>query len=138
MQFSAVIAQECSIRTTTLFLSHSAHHWFVEVPVHAEEQIRSFPKLKRLSAVCSNKADTAGHRLRLRFLRKLKDVLGDDFDWFGRGVRDLGHRRLDGLANYHYHLALENGRVPHYWTEKLADACTCQIAIRSLGSTEYH
>ena len=79
-------------------------------------------KSKLLSAVVSAKADTAGHRNRLRFMATLKEHFQERLDWFGRGVQDLGSRKLSGLADYRYHLVIENGSLPHYWTEKIADA----------------
>lgn len=52
----------------------------------------------------------------------LKEHFQERLDWFGRGVQDLGSRKLSGLADYRYHLVIENGSLPHYWTEKIADA----------------
>ena len=44
-----------------------------------------------------------------------------DLDWYGRGVRDLA-AKWEGLLPYRYSVVLENGVLPDYWTEKLADA----------------
>ena len=40
---------------------------------------------------------------------------------FGRGIREV-EDKWDAIAPYRYHIALENGVYPHYWTEKLSDA----------------
>jgi hypothetical protein len=55
-------------------------------------------------------------------MSRLSDHFGDQLDWFGRGVREIGTNKLSALAAYKYHIVLENGRWPHYWTEKLLDA----------------
>jgi hypothetical protein len=121
-QFACVISQNPRIRSPRAILSHSAHHWFVEVPFAEALSEGVRPKTKLLSAVTSNKTDLPGHRQRLRFLAAVKERFGDSFDWFGRGGRELGLQKRAGLLDYKYHLCLENTRLPHYWTEKLADA----------------
>ena len=121
-QFHKVLCQDHRISRSRRILSHSGHHWFVEVPFMMAEQNLYPQKSKLLSAVVSNKTTTRGHRARLAFLQALKARFGDDFDWYGRGVRELGSQKLEGLERYKYHLVLENGSWPHYWTEKLADA----------------
>lgn len=78
-------------------------------------------KEKLLSVICSAEARLPGHRQRLKFVRLLKDKLGQKMDWFGRGINPLADK-WDGLAPYHYHLCMENSVVSHYWTEKISDA----------------
>lgn len=80
-----------------------------------------FEKLNKLSAVISTKAMTKGHRHRLNFVYGLKEELGDLFDWYGKGVHEI-EDKWDAIYPYQYHLAFENGKWPHYWTEKLTDA----------------
>ncbi len=77
-------------------------------------------KAKLVSVVSSNKAFTEEHRARLRFVTELKEHFGDRMDVFGRGINDFGDK-LQVLAPYRYHIALENCAIDHYWTEKLAD-----------------
>ena len=69
----------------------------------------------------SRKSLLPGHRRRLRFVRRLKQVLGDRLDVFGDGHRKVG-LKADAILPYKYHLALENTVMPSYWTEKVADA----------------
>jgi hypothetical protein len=78
-------------------------------------------KLNRVSVVCSTTAQTAGQKRRLKFLRALKEQLGDDLVVFGKGFQ-LVDDKLEGILPYRFHLVLENSQSPHYWTEKLADA----------------
>jgi FkbM family methyltransferase len=77
-------------------------------------------KTKLVSVVSSNKAFTAEHRARLRFVAELKSHFGDKVDVFGRGINDFGDK-LQVLAPYRYHIAVENCAIDDYWTEKLAD-----------------
>lgn len=74
-----------------------------------------------LSVISSDKAFTAEHQYRLEFLRALQSAFGDRIDVFGRGIRDV-EDKWDAIAPYRYHVVLENGAFPDYWTEKISDA----------------
>ncbi len=73
-----------------------------------------------LSVICSNAAKLQVHRSRFEFVQALKDLLGDQLHWYGRGVRDIGDK-AEAIAPYRYHIAIENNFVDHFWTEKIAD-----------------
>jgi hypothetical protein len=115
-------------------LKYPALHWFVEIPLEEVLTRQEWPKSKLISAVISNKQLTSGQRRRYRLMTELKNHFGDRLDWFGRGVKDLDphstvgaakfnyQNKGTGLLDYRYHIVLENGSCPHYWTEKLADA----------------
>jgi hypothetical protein len=120
-QFYAVACPDPRVSCKRLFLGAAGHHWFIERTAEQAISKPSRAKTKLISAVVSAKADTRGHRARVEFMRALKRHFGNDLDWFGRGVRDVGCK-LAALDDYKYHIVLENGRWPHYWTEKLADA----------------
>jgi len=79
-----------------------------------------FKKSKVLSVISSDKAFTQGHMKRLAFVRALSDYFGPRIDVFGRGIREI-EDKWDAIADYKYHIALENSSYPDYWTEKLAD-----------------
>lgn len=81
-------------------------------------------KTKLLSVITSNKAFTRGHLDRIRFVEKLKEHYGDQLDVFGRGFRDFDDK-WDVLRPYKYHIVIENGAQPYYWTEKISD---CYLA----------
>lgn len=83
--------------------------------------ITDIPKTKLISVISSSKVDSVGHRQRLAFARRLKEHFGDRIDLFGRGLNEI-EDKWDALADYRYHVALENSSVDHYWTEKIADA----------------
>jgi hypothetical protein len=84
------------------------------------KNITEIKKEKLLSVISSNKSFTAGHKERLLFIQKLKTILGDQVDVFGRGIREIGDKR-DAIAPYKYHIVIENSSFMDYWTEKLAD-----------------
>jgi hypothetical protein len=88
-----------------------------------EELVSLKPPEKRdaVAVVFSRKSILPGHRQRQRFVRRLKQVLGDRLDIFGDGYRKIG-LKADAILPYKYHLALENTVMPSYWTEKVADA----------------
>jgi hypothetical protein len=79
------------------------------------------PKTRLLSVLSSNKAFTPGHQRRLAFVDALKARFGDEIDIFGRGIRDV-EDKWDAIAPYKYHIVIENGQFPDYFTEKLSDA----------------
>jgi hypothetical protein len=78
-------------------------------------------KENRIAVVCSNASKTEGQRQRLALLDGLKQRLGDRLVHFGRGFTPIDDK-MDAILPYRFHLALENGVEPNYWTEKLADA----------------
>lgn len=85
------------------------------------KKMTSISKTKLLSVISSSKMMSAGHRKRLDFSKRLKTHFGDEVDLFGRGLNDI-EDKWDALADYKYHVAMENSAVNHYWTEKLSDA----------------
>jgi hypothetical protein len=78
-------------------------------------------KKKLLSVIYSDKRLTDGHIKRHKFVQALKDHFGDSLEIFGRGFQFVADK-WDAIANYEYHIVIENSYFPHYWTEKLADA----------------
>jgi len=77
-------------------------------------------KTKLASVVSSNKCFTADHRERLGFFRRLKAYFGSEMDYYGRGINTFVDK-MEVLAPYRYHIAIENFSGRHYWTEKLSD-----------------
>lgn len=74
-----------------------------------------------ITAICSKKTLTLDQVRRLRFLDILSARLGSRLKIFGRGFLPISDK-AEVLSRSRYHLALENGRLPYYWTEKLADS----------------
>jgi hypothetical protein len=106
--------------------------WFAETD-EMNHSVFSFEKLqnvreykylaknKTISIVISLKNMCKGHAKRLAFLKALKARYGSKIDYYGRGFNTIGDK-LDAIAPYKYHIAIENSRIENYWTEKLADA----------------
>lgn len=78
-------------------------------------------KVHDLSVFCSSQSLTPEHRMRVRFVEKLKEYFGDRLHWFGNGVNPVAEK-WDGLATYRATIVLENRSSPRVITEKLADA----------------
>jgi Glycosyltransferase family 10 (fucosyltransferase) C-term len=77
-------------------------------------------KTRLLSVISSDKSFTDGHRKRQAFVNLLKGRFGDGLEVYGRGVRDIKDK-WDAIAEYKYHVVIENSVYRDYWTEKLAD-----------------
>ncbi len=82
-------------------------------------------KTQLISLISSNKGFTKGHQQRVKFIKVLKEVLGDQLDLYGNGYLPIPDK-LDSLKNYKYAIVIENSELPNYWTEKLADAMICE------------
>ena len=78
-------------------------------------------KTADISVICSNKAFTPDHYLRLKFVSKLKEDLGDRLHWYGNGISMLKDK-WPGIAPYRYHLVIENRPGHDIISEKLYDS----------------
>jgi hypothetical protein len=113
--------------------SQSGLNWFYGAPLIDGQfvprlslgDLRRMPvpanKRPRLSVVCSTKSKLPRHRERLALIEALRTALPDAFDVFGNGFQRIPDKS-DAIDAYRYHLVLENNDIPHFWTEKLADA----------------
>jgi len=77
-------------------------------------------KNELISTIVSAKNFLPGHQKRLLFTSKLMEEKDIGLHVYGYGFNEIEDKR-DALKPYKYHLAIENGVHPHYWTEKLAD-----------------
>lgn len=78
------------------------------------------PKPQLISVVCSTKNLNLNQARRLRFLKMLREELGDRLTIFGIGFSPIDDK-ADAIKDHKYHLVLENNLIDHGWTEKLAD-----------------
>ncbi len=78
-------------------------------------------KSKTISVFCSTQQLTPDHRLRLKFVKEIKNYFGDLLDWYGNGINPL-KQKWDGIAPYKYHIVLENQSRNNIITEKLFDS----------------
>lgn len=73
-----------------------------------------------LSTVCSSKKGRSTlHSKRFDFTQKLKSAI-PSLDVFGHGVRPM-RDKAEAIDAYRYHIAIENHRCDHHWTEKVSD-----------------
>jgi Glycosyltransferase family 10 (fucosyltransferase) C-term len=73
-----------------------------------------------LSTVCSSKQQRHTlHRKRYEFTQRLKGAI-PELDVFGHGVRPM-RDKAEAIDPYRYHIAIENHRCDHHWTEKVSD-----------------
>lgn len=131
-QFGTVVTTQRSTRHPGVIHGQPGINWFTGVRFQDGPQrlvpLLSFAdfeaadpvKTKLCSVVCSTKAMTVGHRKRIKFVDLLKGEFGDQIDFYGRGRQEVADKD-DALANYRFHIALENSVQSDYWTEKLAD-----------------
>ena len=90
-------------------------------PMLWQELASGKEKTRELSVICSDKTATRQQRLRLAFVRRLRQRLGRRVDIFGRNIATFADK-AEAIAPYRYHIVLENNAIDHFWTEKLADA----------------
>ena len=75
-----------------------------------------YDKTKIISMISSNKKMCEGHKLRLEWI----DRIGDQLDLYGRGFNEIINKE-EGLCDYMFSVAIENGQYETYFTEKLLD-----------------
>ena len=75
-----------------------------------------YEKSKMISMIASNKNMCEGHRVRLEWV----DMIGDQVDLYGRGFNEIATKE-EGLCDYMFSVAIENGQYETYFTEKLLD-----------------
>jgi len=85
-------------------------------------------KTGKASCIVSNKTHTAGARLRLEFMKRVRthgeEEMASAVQVFGRGFREIDSKKK-GLLPYAYSLCMENSRHKNYFTEKFTDAILC-------------
>ena len=131
-QFGTVLTTQTHTAHPNVIFTQPAVNWFAGVRYQAhgepglpilnfESLSQPFPKKSKLcSVISSDKSDTPGHRQRKAFVDRLMSELGDRIDFYGRGIHPIADKDT-ALADYAFHIAIENSQHPHYWTEKLAD-----------------
>jgi hypothetical protein len=75
-----------------------------------------YEKSKMISMISSNKRMCEGHLKRLEWVEKI----GDQVDLYGRGFNEIAEKE-EGLCDYMFSVAIENGQYETYFTEKLLD-----------------
>ena len=103
--------------------SQPALFWYYGTTRSYDQIAQKLPQEKTLSisTVTSSKHQSHTlHKKRNFFIEELHKKL-PQLDRFGRGIREINDK-ADALDQYKYHIAVENHRCDHWWTEKLSDA----------------
>ena len=105
--------------SSNIIASHGFLGWSVDKSMNQLVAMNPPEKTRRLSCILSDAHIYSGHRSRLAFIQKLidRDV---QFELMGKGFHPVKDK-WSGLAPYLYSIALENGSMPHYFTEKITD-----------------
>jgi hypothetical protein len=83
----------------------------------AENDWAIYPKGKQLSIVCSRQNYLSGHKLRFDVVNRFKSQIDG---LFGSAFQKI-EKKLEGLRDYRFSIAIENCRSDYYFTEKLID-----------------
>ena len=97
------------------------------------------PKIKKkktLSIIYTRKCRTESQCQRGLFVDALQQELGHQLNIFGRAIKYID--KEDGIDPYRYHLVVENGTGPHFWSEKLADCYLGESYPIHAGCTNLH
>ena len=98
--------------------SHPALPWHVNKTYNELLSYSTPIKSQNISWITSNKTFYDGHKKRLLFMEKLKNIL--DFDLYGKGFKEIPDK-WTALTPYKYSFAIENFSNQYYWSEKIAD-----------------
>jgi len=90
-----------------------------------------YEKSKMISMIASNKKMCEGHRLRLEWVERLWGQV----ELFGRGFNEIALKE-EGLCDYMFSVAIENGQYETYFTEKLLDCFATGTIPVYLGSPD--
>jgi len=86
-------------------------------------KFKIYNKTKLTSFITSTRNMVEGHQFRLDCLNEIKNQ-NLNVDAFGRGINPI-NSKLEGLQDYHFSIAMENGTMENYFTEKILD---CMLA----------
>jgi hypothetical protein len=82
---------------------------------------RTSHKTEFISVIASKVGILPGHISRTRFVDEVSETIAEfQGNVFGRGRSEIDTKE-EGLSRFRYSLAIENSRIPSYFTEKLID-----------------
>jgi glycosyltransferase involved in cell wall biosynthesis len=92
-----------------------------EYPTLQDDSLQQiYNKSKHVSFITSNKVMTEGHRVRLECANLVNNKNYDNVDFYGVGIREI-KGKIEGLKDYRFSVAIENGIHDNYFTEKILD-----------------
>ena len=110
--------------------------WWLDFTYDELVNLKPFSKTKNLSVINSIKQSTEGHRKRVNLINNIVKKYPNDIDIWGsitRGRENSGpyktklppKNKKNGILPYKYHLTIENGSSPFYFSEKIVDPLLC-------------
>ena len=114
-----IIFNQLDIKKNNI-LSHGALPWHInkDFDFLNNLKVESLNKENKIVWVTSNQRSSKGHKVRMDFLEKIKDL--PFVDLYGRGIIPIDDK-WDVLHNSKYAIAYENFQNDYYWSEKIAD-----------------
>lgn len=97
------------------------------------EEVGVFEKSKLISCVCSGLTMSEGHQFRLNLAQEFEKT--GQVDMYGKGFEYIP-RKIDGLRDYMFSVAIENSVYESYFTEKLHDCLLTGTIPVYLGSPD--
>lgn len=92
----------------------------LDYPTLADDNLHKiYAKKDLVSFITSNKTFTEGHRFRVSCVDRLREA-SIPVDLFGVGYNEVAGK-IDALHSYHFSVAIENGDLNNYFTEKILD-----------------
>jgi hypothetical protein len=115
----ALIYNQLDIKKNNI-LSHGALPWHINKDFDFLNQLKveSLTKENKIVWVTSDQRATEGHRGRMDFLDKIKNL--PFVELYGRGINPIDDK-WEVLKNSKYAIAYENFQNDYYWTEKIID-----------------
>jgi len=122
-QFSHVLTSQepLALPHRDRIYSATCNCWFDSRTYDEHRRLDPPAKPELISMVCSSKQQGhTVHAKRYAFAQRLKKDL-PEMALFGRGVRPV-LRKEEAVDPFAFHVAIENHKGLHHWTEKIADA----------------
>jgi len=93
-----------------------------EYPILQDDSLMQLyqDKPKYTSFITSNKVMTDGHKFRLKCVQAVANLSIPGIDFYGVGIREITGK-IEGLRDYKFSVAIENGVHDNYFTEKILD-----------------
>ena len=126
--FDAILTNNDMLLTLpNAIFRNSGHEVVLNKNIHTHEYpilqdnslINIYEKTKHISCIASAKGITTGHLFRINCINSIIRNKCN-IDLFGIGIREI-RGKLDGLKDYRFSIAIENGMYKNYFTEKILD-----------------
>lgn len=83
---------------------------------------KKFKKKKKISVIQSDKISCKEHEIRKKIIDTIVQEFQSEIDVYGTGFKkEVISDKINVLADYHYHICIENFFSNDFWTEKLSD-----------------